>query len=248
MADSTNSRAGEIRSRALPIVLVVLVLAAGLGGCGAVRGVRGAPKERGFLGDYSQLHKVEGYPAQLLYINPDAAWSKYDAVMIDSVTLWATKDTGKLTDDERQMLTDTLYRALHAELSKYFKIADRPGPRALRLRAALTQAKGANVPLRTITTIVPQLRLISTAVGLGADVAVTVGSATVEAEVVDSVTNERLAAAVDERVGNKALFSARTFQKWGDVEAAASYWAERAVRFLVRQGVRRKAGAPDPTG
>jgi hypothetical protein len=240
-------RRPHARWRGCSTLLVALVVLLGVSGCGAVRGVRGKPQERGFLRDYSQLKKREGYEAQLVYVNPKAAWTSYDAILIDSVTLWVTKDTGRLSDEERQMLTDTLYGALHTQLGKYFELADRPAPGVLRLRAALTQAKGANVPLRTVTTVVPQMRVISTVVGLGADVAVTVGSATLEAEVLDSITNERLAAAVDERVGNKALLSTRTFQKWGDVEAAANFWAARALRFFLREGVQRKPGAPPPS-
>ena len=144
------------------------------------------------------------------------------------------------------MLTDTLYKALYDELGKTFTLAERAGPDTLRMRVALTQAKGAIVPLRAITTIVPQLRVVSTIVGLSADVAVTVGTATVEMEVRDSITGRRLAAAVDSRAGNKALFTTRTFTKWGDVEAAEQYWSQRVAWQLARHGVQRKPGAPMP--
>ena len=119
-----------------------------------------------------------------------------------------------------------------------FVITDQAGPSVLRLRAALTQAKGANVPLKTITTIVPQLRMATMVGGLAADTAVTVGSATVEAEVLDSITHERLIAVVDQRAGNKTLGT--MLKKWGDVEKACEYWAEQAKVALLRIGVRRK--------
>jgi hypothetical protein len=113
----------------------------------------------------------------------------------------------------------------------------------LRLRAALTQAKGAKVPLRTMTTYVPQLNLPTMVVGLSADTAATVGSATVEVEVIDSITGERLGAVVDERAGTKSPLTKRTFQKWGDVDAAAHFWAERLAQALLSLGVPRKPGA-----
>ena len=215
-----------------------------LAGCGAVRARRGNAKESGFLRDYSKLEHNKDFPAQEVYINPDAVWPRYDSVQIDSVTLWVNQQTGKLSANDKQMLTDTLYRALHQQLGQQFVIAEHPGERVLRLRAALTQAKGAIVPLRTVTTFVPQLRLISTAVGLSADTATTVGSATVEVEAVDSMSGVRLAAVVDSRAGTTALFSGRTFQKWGDVEAAADFWATKVTKALVKLGVRRKEGAP----
>jgi hypothetical protein len=78
---------------------------------------------------------------------------------------------------------------------------------------------------------------------LSADTAATVGTASVEAELLDSITGDRLAAAVDQRAGTKSLFTTRTFTTWGDVEAAANFWAERTAQFLVEQGARRKPGS-----
>ncbi len=214
-------------------------------GCGAVRGRRGAPEESGFLRDYSQLEEREGHEAQLVYVNPRADWSRYAAVEIDSVTLWASQENVKLSKQDQQMLTDLVYKAMHEQLGRQFRLVDRTGPDVLRLRAALTQAKGANVPLRTMSTLLPQALILGTAVGLSADTASTVGTATLEAELLDSVTGERLAAAVDQRAGTKSLLTTRTFTTWGDVEAAANFWAERTTDFLVREGVRRKPGAED---
>jgi hypothetical protein len=236
--------------RRLGTALTVAVLSLALGACTATRGRRAAPPESGFLRDYSKLEPREGYPASLIYIRPGVDWARYGSIQIDSVTLWVNEETGKLSEQDRQMLTDTLYTALHDELGRFFEIVREPGPSTIRIRVALTQARGANVPLRTLTTVVPQMRLLSAAVGLSADVAFTVGTATVEAEAIDSVTGERLAAAVDERSGNKALFTTRTFTKWGDVEAACRYWARRVAFQAAKHGVRRKPGAgmPDPEG
>ena len=236
------SRRARVLRSTWPSILVFACVLPALG-CGAVRGRRGAPEESGFLRDYSQLQHREGYEEQLVYVSPTADWSHYTAIEIDSVTLWANQETVKLDPKTQQMLTDVMFKALHDRLAKDFKLVREPGPDVLRIRAALTQAKGANVPLRTMTTIVPQALLIGTAVGLSADTAATVGTATGEVEAVDSVTGERLAAAVDERAGTKSLFTTRTFSTWGDVKAAADHWADRMAQFLIKEGVQRKPGA-----
>jgi hypothetical protein len=223
------------------IAVVAIACALPALACGAVRGRRGAPEESGFLRDYSQLQEREGHEAQLVYLNPRADWSRYAAIEIDSVTLWASQENVKLSKQDQQMLTDLVYKAMHEQLGKQFRLVDRTGPDVLRLRAALTQAKGANVPLRTMSTLLPQALILGTAVGLSADTASTVGTATVEMELLDSITGERLAAAVDQRAGTKSLLTTRTFSTWGDVEAAANFWAERTTQFLVTQGVRRKS-------
>jgi hypothetical protein len=225
------------------ILLLALACLAPALGCGAVRGRRGTPEEVGFLRDYRQLQPREGFEAQLVYVSQRADWSRYRAIEIDSVTLWASGENVKLSKEDQRMLTDLVYKAMHGKLGAEFRLVDEPAPDAMRLRAALTQAKGANVPLRTMTTIVPQALLLGTAVGLSADTATTVGTATIEAEILDSVTGERLAAMVDQRVGTKSLLTTRTFSTWGDVEAAANYWAERTTQFLVREGVRRKSAS-----
>jgi hypothetical protein len=202
-----------------------------------VRGRRGEAFHTGFLGDYSELQKREDYAAQEVYIDPNAAWSGYDALYIDSVTLWVNPEM-KLSDEEQQMLTDMLYKSLSEKLGEKFTLADRPGPAVVKLRLALTQVKGANVPMNAITTVIPQARVVSTVAGLSADAAKLVGSASVEGEAQDSITNERLAAVVDSRAGTKGI--TRAFSKWADVEAICDYWGERVTEFFVKQGVQQK--------
>jgi hypothetical protein len=206
-------------------------------GCAGTRGRRSAPEQSGFLRDYSQLTEREGAAAKLSYLNPQADWSSYDAIWIESVSMWATSKTSEVEPEDQQALIDFFYNALHEELSKDFRIADGPAPGVLQLRAALTEAKGANVPLKAITTIVPQLKLASTLIGTGADIVVTVGEATVEAEVLDSMTKDRLAAAVDQRAGKKWYTQLKT---WSDVKSACEHWAKALRERLIQEGVRRK--------
>jgi hypothetical protein len=224
-------------ARGAAVLLLVVALAAA--GC-ATRGRRGTPEPSGFLGDYSMLAPREGYDAQEVYVRSGVDWSRYAAVHIESVTLWMEKEDGGGNPKERQMLADLLYKALAEQIGREFALADGPGPDVLQLRAALTQAKGAKVALRTISTFVPQALVLSTVTGLSADAAVTVGSAAVEAELVDTISGRRLAAVVDSRAGTKTPFTTRTFTKWGDVEAACNYWGGRVAEFLKKQGVPTK--------
>jgi hypothetical protein len=48
-----------------------------------------------------------------------------------------------------------------------------------------------------------------------------------EFEALDSQKSERLAAAVDRRVGNKYTGEFNKFSKWRATQAAFDYWAER---------------------
>jgi hypothetical protein len=224
----------------------ILVISAVLVSCAAVRSRRGTPEQSGFLGDYSQLTQREGADAQLSYVAEGVDWRAYNAVEIDSVTIWVNEETAKFSDEERQMMTELIYTALHQELGAQFEVVDHAGPGVMRLRAALTQAEGSSVVLRSVTSILPPAFILSTVGGLSTDTAATVGTATVEVEVSDAISGKRLAAAVDSRAGTKSILAgSRTFTKWGDVEAAAQFWAQRVTAFLVRQGVERQPGAPE---
>jgi len=204
------------------ISMGLLALVCTLVACAASRGRRGNAPESSFLGDYSQLESLDEWPAKKVYFNPNAEWARYKTVELDSVTLWTDKDTDKLSEKDQQMLTDTLFTALHEQFGKYFEMSDQPGPDTIRVRMALTQGKGAKTVMRSLTSIHPGSLLLGAAVDLSLDTANSVGSATAEFELLDAVTNERLGAAVDQRAGTKVfalIAPKRTFTKWDDVKA-----------------------------
>jgi len=232
-------------SRRRGLLIWALIATVAVGGCTATRGRRSAP-ESGFLGDYSHLEKNPDYPATLVYVKPNVNWGSYSAIQFESAGLYVTEGTSKVSPEDQERLAGMLYTTLSSELDKYFRRASGPGTNTLRLRVALTQAQGAKVALRTVTTVIPQLRLTSTIGGLATDTAATVGSATVEMEAQDSVSGERLAAAVDARAGTKALFAKRAYQEWGDVQAAMDYWSKRVAWRLAKAGVQLKPGATMP--
>lgn len=207
-----------------PVTIGLLALTLLLLGCSTTRQARSV-KTYGFLGDYSQLVEGKGDQAELVYINENTSFSNYDSVMIDSVTLWQSKATSKVSAEDQQRLTDSLYKAVHDQLSADFRMVDRPGPGVLRVRAAITEAVGAVMVANTVTSVVPQLRVLTTIGGLAADSAMMAGSAAIEVEITDSLSGERLAAAVDKRLGTKTLRGA--FGKWTNVDNAFEYWAER---------------------
>ena len=106
-------------------VLGILVLSLALAACATTRQTRSV-ETSGFLGDYSQLQEGEKGQAQLIYVNPNTKFSAYDAIMIDSVTLWEDSETSELSQEDQQMLTDFFYQALHEKLSKDFQVVDQP--------------------------------------------------------------------------------------------------------------------------
>ncbi len=206
--------------------LLALGIALVLAGCATTAQTRGA-EPAGFLKDYSQFRPGEGEEAQLVYRNPRADFSAYSSIQIDPVTIWRSegREIADVPDEELKELADRLESVLRKELQTDFSLVDRGGPGVLRLRVALTEAKGAPVALGVVSSVVPQVRLISGLKKLGTGTHAFVGRVGIEAELLDGLTNERLAAGVDERAGTRALRGG--VSTWSDVDQAFEYWAKR---------------------
>jgi len=232
-------------ARSLPLrttiscVAAALLLALVVVGCAASRQPRSTPEESGFLTNYSQLEPGKSGQAALVYINPNVNWASYTGVIFESVTLWPGPDGGlaKLSPEDQQMLADRLYKAVHDALAKQVTIVTAPAPGVMRLRVALTEAKATHVLVNAVATIVPQIRAASTLLGLAADTSLTVGEATIEGDVTDSISHVRLAAFVDERIGQRSL---RGLGTWSQVDAAFDHWGEQLANRLAEL----KAGKP----
>ena len=99
------------------------------------------------------------------------------------------------------------------------------GPDVIRIQAAITEAESSNAVLDTVTSIVPQTRLLSGMKSLATGVSAFTGSASVEMRVTDSTTRTVLLEAVDRRGGTKSLSGVTN--SWNDVEEAYRFWAEK---------------------
>ncbi len=226
-----SKRSNRATETSLTIAASLLLIIA-LSACAASRQPRGVPDESGFLGNYSELRPGKGDEAALVFVRPDVDWKSYNAVIFESVTLWPGKDGGlsKLSPEDQQMLADGLFKSVHDALAKVTTITTTPGPGVIRLRVALTEADSTNVVLNAVATIVPQIRVVSTVMGLAANTSMTVGSATIEGDVRDSLTNQRVAAFVDKRIGQRSL---RGLGTWSQVNAAFDHWGEQLANRLV---------------
>jgi len=211
---------------------LVLCLALTFSSCAVSKQARKV-KPSGFLKDYSMLKKGKGDEALLRYINPKADFSKYRKIILDPVTVWRGSKSGlaKMDLKDVQKLVDYLHSKVKRELEKDFTLVDRPGGDTMRIRIAITDADKSMVVMDTISNVVP----IGLGVSILKDIATgkpaAVGEASIEAEALDSLSNERLGAFVDRRVGGKAFKG--KFDSWSDVTDSYDYWAKRMGEKLV---------------
>ena len=99
----------------------------------------------GFLDDYTQLAPGRPGQASLIYIDEQADFSAFDAILVEPVVAWA-KPEGEPTAATQQ-LAKNLDEDLRRELAHEFELVDRPRAGSLRLRAALASEAGSHLVL-----------------------------------------------------------------------------------------------------
>jgi hypothetical protein len=211
----------------------LLVCVAVLAGCGTTQQVRKV-RTSGFLGDYSQLDPGKSGEALLVYRNPAADFVAYDRVLVDPVAVWrgSGSELEEVPEEDLEKIANYLHRVLVDRLSEDYEVVSTPGPRTLRIRAAITELAQSWVPLDTVSTIEPFTRLASEVTRLATGTHLFVGNAGVEGEIVDATSGARLLAAVDHRAGEKVLRGSQS--SWDDVKGAFDFWATR-LRDRLRQ-------------
>jgi hypothetical protein len=221
------------------LTVSILVVASG---CAATQQAKSVEKS-GFLGDYSLLKEGQRSmlsesaedQALLVYKNPAADWRKYKKIQLDPVTIWMSQKDSQLKDvsvEDRQRLAALMWSKLDEQLRKDYQMTSQPGPDVMRIQAAITEAGESSAVLDTVTSVIPQTRLLSGMKSVATGVSLFTGAAGVEMKVTDSESGTILVAAVDRRGGTKSLSGVTN--SWHDVEEAYRFWAEK-VRYRACQ-------------
>jgi hypothetical protein len=134
---------------------------------------------------------------------------------------------GAISSEDMQNLLNYLDATLRENLGENFNFVTQPEPGTMRLRIALTEAKSGKVALDMVSSVLPPAVALSALKTMASGSGTGVGEASAEMEVLDSETGERLAAAVDKRVGGKYTGQFNKLNKWRATQAAFDYWAER---------------------
>ncbi len=157
-------------------------------------GTAAAPELSAFLRDHEQLQPGRADQAQLIYINPEANFAPYERVLIEPVVLWEP-DGEKLSDvprPELEQLRRSLQESMRRELSQEFDIVEGPEPGTLRLRLALVDVERSST----------------------SSDAVFIGTVSIEVEVLDASSGERLVAAADLRGNHEPVDVGKAFDTW----------------------------------
>jgi len=149
-------------------------------------------------------------------------------VWLDPVTVWVSQKDSQLEGvsiEDRQRLAALLWSKLDESLRADYQMTSNPGPDVMHIQAAITEAGESNAILDTVTSVIPQTRLLSGMKSVATGVSLFTGSASAEMKITDSSTGTLLVAAVDRRGGTKSLSGVTN--SWHDVEEAYRFWAEK---------------------
>ncbi|CAK0761582.1 exported hypothetical protein [Gammaproteobacteria bacterium] len=175
-----------------------------------------APTQSGFLKDYGQLAAKPGREGTLYYEKPGVNWSKYNRVMIDSVRIAPLKNDAQRRMSNRDLLMLATYfeYSMRDSVLRKYGIAKKPGSGVLKVRAAITDVQ-SSASLSSQMANKPSSAY---------------GSVSMEGEIVDSMTNERLVAIVDVKAGDAYA----SFVKWDDATRTFDQWADQLYEVLYK--------------
>jgi hypothetical protein len=201
------------RTRSIAVLMMAAIVVAA---CSTT-----APSQSGFLGDYSALKPDKHGKAGLLWAEKSGFnWSKYKKVMLDPVVIYYHPQAGSraIQPEELNKLAGYFREVVAKELEGSYPVTTAAGPDVLRIRTAITDVVPANPALNAVTTAV-------------AFVPLDLGGAAIEAELLDSTSNERLAAMVERKKGSPMNLKGG-FTELGHAKAAFQEWAVDLKRAL----------------
>ncbi|MFZ7128750.1 MAG: DUF3313 domain-containing protein [Desulfobacterales bacterium] len=186
---------------------------------------------KGFLdGYYAAMKPGPEEGARMRWLKPGVDFSKYEKVMLDSVVFFFSDDSEYKGVDPEKMkeIADAANLRLVSTIQEKYPVVSERGPDVVRVRVAITDLKQSRPVLSGVTTVIP--------VGLGVSLVKKgatgawsgSGATTIELMALDSMTNDVIAVAQDE----KSAGFAERFSKWGSTDEAFQFWGERICLFL----------------
>lgn len=190
----------------------------------------GPGKYSGFLeGYYDKLQPGPKDSVKQRWLKPGVDFTKYNKAMLDSAVFFLADDSYKGIDpQDMKERADALNKEVVAVFPNKSHFVGEPGPDVARIRFAITGLKQSNPGRSAVSTVLP-VGLAMNLVKKGSGGSWTGSGATsMEVMVLDSMTNDVIAVAVDDRT---AGFTDR-FSKWGSADEAYKFWAQKLKQFV----------------
>jgi len=170
----------------------------------------------GFLSDYSRLERIDD--SMLRFV--DDSISEYSTFIIDPVVIAFRKAPEEriFTDEELRKVSDYYDKQVMAAMSENsgYAIVEDPAPGVARIRIGITDVE------ETIGYL--NVAIFTKLSGLG------LGGASIEGEIIDSVTGKQLGAVIRWSTGSRILKAGIT--ETGDAKIAIDSWSKDLRRQI----------------
>jgi len=178
----------------------------------------------GFLDDYSGMEPDPDRPGAYRYMKPDVDMKQYSKVMIMPIEVMYDPESKhkNISPDELKTITDSLYVALLSEMEPSLPVVGQPGPGVLAVRLGITGVRLDNKKRRLIGYT--PIGFATTTLANAAGLRVTLKSAGLEAELLDSVSGEVVGRLVDR---GAATASASETTSWEQLNSTMKFYAQR---------------------
>jgi len=182
----------------------------------------------GFLSDYSQLKKTSDKFMGHSYLVQGAedTMANYTAVIIDQPEIFIAPNSKYkgMKPDDMKALADAFRTSMSQALAQDFTIVEQAGPNVLYVRFALTnlQLKKKRKGLLSYTPVGLVAGAAKSALTTDITKKIDLKGLTMEMEILDSNSEQQLAAAVEVRSGSKEEPAS-----WAELEALIGVYAQR---------------------
>jgi hypothetical protein len=185
----------------------------------------------GFLGDYSNLTPDAKNGDLLLYEKDPNVLKKYNKFIFDPVTIYLLPEAQArgFDPDDMERLAKYFHDAVTNELKKSgrYEIVTTPGPDVAVLNIAITNVEPTGGKKNAAVTGAATAASVATVPGIGlAAPRLSIGKVSIEGEMLDSTSGDRLVAFVTGKGGRRWFSGFNAYKKWGDIEAAFRSWAK----------------------
>jgi len=211
-------------------------------------------KYSGFLSDYSMLKPAPDGSNAMAWRKPGVDFKTYDKIIVERINFFYKDDAEYKGIDptELKALADYFHDSFMKNVSSAYPSVTEPGSRVLRVRVALTDIVPNKPAVSVVVLVVPYLTigdLGTSAVSKGGPGSnFYVGHTTIEAEFLDSTTNEQVAAYVDRYYPKKYDVDFKkgpvgvvthgfgqyfkSYTTWSYTKDAFDYWAHKLRQKL----------------
>jgi hypothetical protein len=232
----TNNKlsSNSVLAAHLAVLLVLFTTACTKPSGSGVKKMAANQEYSGFLKDYSKLAPnpdLEGAVKTYVSAAAEKNLHNYVAIIVDPVEVYlaSNADDARIPEKTRAAAANYFRAALTQAVSDAFAPVDQPGPLVLRLRTALIGVDAGGTVAEADRPTDPNEAV---------EHAANISKVGVEFELVDSVTGEQIAAAVDrEPLGEGAEIAAGNISRHEKSVAAREafdQWAGRLREFLNR--------------